>query len=349
MRFCGPKARVFLIVYTFFARIARFLRKDPPISAIPTRILLCCFGSLGDVVLATSLLCYLRNTFPKSHIAFLCEPNSISALEGVMVDKVYTAPNWMHGSLLRSLMHFFLYSFFDYPRIARSLRSYDLAIDCHLFFPNALPILRKARIPQRIAFQESPFSIWATDSISLPCHLTYLPDMYPHLLACYATTAPTTPSLSHKDYLVLHIGTSDPRKQWAIASWKELIVYLRKLSYTLIFTGRGHDEASMLNLLEVPQEERCFSSFTTFKTTIEQARALISVDSVSVHLGALTHTPTVALYLYNETLDLWLPNRSYMRFIVKNRCCYQHSHPLATYVDEISVDVVIQAFNDLCP
>ncbi|MBM3199194.1 MAG: glycosyltransferase family 9 protein, partial [Chlamydiae bacterium] len=195
-----------------------------------------------------------------------------------------------------------------------------------------------ARIPRRVAFATYGFDIWCTDPVPFPSSWNYLPLLYPLLLKPLhqKATLPLKPPRppSQQGPIVIHIGTSDPRKEWSLVNWKKLILSLRQLPYPLLFTGRGKREQDHLAQLPILPGESLLDrqDFRSFSHTIKEAKLLISVDSVSVHLAARWQTPFVALYLYNETLDLWVPKVEYGRSL--------------THVP-ITPDQVLQAAKDL--
>ena len=342
--FCSKKASLFLRVYTPLALLIRWLHKDPPPKPIPSnpKILLCCWGSLGDVLLACSILPLLQERWPKGSFGFLCETGSVDVLLGqTKLTHIHTAPNWMNCSKKMALFSLLYHTIFSYPRVAARIQalSYDLSIELHPFFPNTLPLARKAKISRRIAFSTGGYDVWMTEPIPFPSSWDYLPLLYPKLLKGLGITSTrlpcSRPLQCAREKIVIHMGTSDPRKEWPLSLWKELILLLRKHNYPLLFTGKGLREKASLSELCSLEENLCNKQdFSSFSRTIQEARALITVDSLSVHLAALFQTPQVALYLYNETVDLWLPPTNNCRLLISENCHFQHKKEGAYYFQE---------------
>lgn len=110
-------------------------------------------------------------------------------------------------------------------------------------------------------------------------------------------------------YVVIQMGASDEKKSFGPRVWEEITQFL--LNYTnetIIFTGSQEEKKSIPEALRQLKSSRLL--FLHGKTKIwelfpilKNAKALISVDSVSLHISALTNTR--AFNLSNSFVNFW--------------------------------------------
>ena len=363
--FCGKNATLFFFFYNPFARVSLLfcknikkeeIKKDP-------KILLCCQASLGDVLLASSVVPSIRAKWPNSKIGFLCTKESSSILKMQKeIDYIHEIPRWMISGKgrIRNLGALFFYNLAIYPKMIFKIRekNYDVSLELHPFFPNSLPLVKKARIPRRIAFDSGGYAIWTTDRIPFP-KARYLPYLYEELLKpldlqSKGFKADLCLSLEKRHlpekYIVIHVGTSDLRKEWPSFKWKEVALDLEKQGFKLVFTGKGSrdqllikeafSECEGINLCDQVEVDE-------MALIIKKAMALISVDSFPVHLASLFEIPFVALYLYSESLELWLPENKFCSLLILEGCVRinaKESHQKATYLQNINPYDVLSRF-----
>ncbi len=365
---CGKGASLFFCFYNVLLALPCFFQKkrSQSIHEESPKILLCCFASLGDVLLASYSISPLKKRWPKARIGFLCSPISASMLQIVKdVDFIHTIPYWMKKqSKLKNLFSLFYHSLFIYPQIAKEIQGikYDLSIELHPFFPNTIPIAKRARIPRRIGFGSGGYDILLTDPVDLPEKREYLPFLYRKLLAVLESDLDSPKAsleipfsqkianeIKGRSFILLQMGTSDCRKEWAPEYWHAVAIELVRLGFFLVFTGKGaHDidlwnkarlEGLGVNLIDA-------LDLAEFAFLLRQAKAVISVDSFPVHLAAILQVPFVALYLYSESIEFWLPEDACGSLLVKNECVRKNSkknHPRASYLDKISpLDVLLK-------
>ena len=353
---------LFFYFYNKKARLQHLFLCSPPKRDFKDapKILLCCMASCGDVVLASSVLDPILKYYPNAIIGFLHTKEASEILEKqIAVHHRHIAPSWLkpNKSKVYNFLSLLYHSFCVYPRVIQEIKSlsYDISLELHPFFPNSLPLAAKARIPQRIAFISKEYDVWITDKIPFPSTISYLPTLYPLLLKQLQIQAPSLhvclPFLPKKphDRIVLHLGTSDPKKEWPLFHWEKLAASLRALGFLLFFTGKGKRENSFIKKIAKPEEDLSSQlDFYAFANVLQGAKALISVDSVSIHLAAAFQVPFVALYLYNETIDLWLPPYTHSRLLLCKNCKPKSPLPSqAHFLQESSAQEVLVHFLSL--
>lgn len=323
----------------FLHRLFRIFRKKPP-GLQPEKInsiLICNWASLGDVLLSTSIIPGLKEKWPQAKIGFLTSPTSKIVLQDhPLIDIVHTASNWKQttaGASFFLRVSAFLYSLISSnPVLTQEIKSqqYDLAIDTHPFFPNCSYLLRKAKIPYFLEFNSVGLHSPQTYVIDFPERLGYLPRMYASLLQalqiapqplkpCFHFTS--TSPLKRQEYIVLHMGTTEVQKEWSTDHWATLARMLAHEGMTIVFTGRGEREAKAIQ--EVSSSFPHFINlcnqlnWSEFISVIKEAKMLISVDTVAVHLAAYFSTPCIALYFATYHPELWMPDYGSIHFLIE--------------------------------
>ncbi|MES2200354.1 MAG: glycosyltransferase family 9 protein [Chlamydiota bacterium] len=350
----GRFAHLFFYIYDPIAYFIRFCFPDKIKKSIPEnpKILLCCWASLGDVLLATSVIPYIRDKWPLARIGFLCAPSSFAVIEGLKgIDHVHQVPSWMvlGQGRVRNLFSLVFHFFTIYPRRIEEIKKvgYDMSIELHPFFPNSIPLMRRAKINRRIAFRSGGYDVWITDPVDLVTLGRYLPKVYPLLLKKVGIEVKDEVSYSPKIHpkgrrkVVLHMGTSDPRKAWQSSYWGSLGRALQEKGYEIVLTGKGEKDLALIAESKIASlgENLCDKlDFQGLSKILEEAAMVISIDSLPVHLAAMHGTPFIGLYLYNANVELWLPEVSNCYLLIHNRCmrrCKEKSHPRAIYLEEI--------------
>ena len=322
----------FLNCWNFF----RFLKKKPPLPKKINSILVCNWANLGDVLLATSILAALKEKWPTAKIGFLTSPDSQVVLKNhPLINKIHTASNWKKETLFRPLatkIKIFLHSLISSknPVIKEiNQENYDLALDLHPFFPNCSYLLRKTNIPCLLEFDSARFQSAKSYTVNFPDKLSYLPNVYSAFLdALNISSKPlkpnfhfiNTPPLKNQNYIVLHVGTTEERREWPIDHWKTLAKKLSSEGKTLVFTGQGKREQEAIHEISssLPQ---CLNlcnklDWNGFISVIKEAQFVISVNTVTVHLAALLNTPGIGLYIFTREPELWIPDYGSLHFFV---------------------------------
>ena len=332
---CGPKGNLFFCFYNPLARLYKVLFPEKKISSPPKNILLCCEAALGDVFLALSIIPAIKKQFPSCKIGFLCKEETLPVLQNNPgIDFIHYSKKGKKKELLLEIQK----------------NQYDASLELHPFFPNSIPLMRKARIQTRIGFDRTAYDVWLTAPVPFPNPIKYLPKLHLELLKSDApsnsTLAFNPPSQAFpKEYLVLHLGTSNPLKEWDVRKWRQLAASLKEQGFALLFTGKGEREKKLIEeAFQGLGENLCDKlSWNDFIAVIANAKALISVDSVSIHLAAKLDVPILGLYLYNHALEMWVPDAKKASFLIANKCIRKNkvSHPKATYLDNIEAQHVL--------
>lgn len=337
----------------------------------PRTLLLSNLASLGDVLISTCVIPVIKEAFPQVQLGFL----SGSWADAVL--KEHPAIQWTH---------YFDHAYIN-PKPLSSWQAwrehrktswkalqemkqigYDWAIDLYCYFPNAIPLLKKANIPIRVGYTSGGFGPLLTHPFAWESAQEYMGFSHLRLLERMGIAIKTASPLPHypssciqlvKDLprgaIVLHVGSSQALKDWPLSSWKKLLPKLQALGRPLVFTGRGKREKALIEeLLPLAPEALNFCdqlSWKEFAGAIQQASLLISADSVAVHLAAAFHIPTVVLFSGINAQAMWVPPHSgcqAVQALVPCSPCFQ-KHGCATMdcLRSLSVETVFQKVTEL--
>ena len=300
-----------------------FSRAPKPIPP-PKSLLLCNSRHLGDVILTTSLLPPLKAAYPNLKIGMAVGSWSQCIIENhPLVDHIHTVDHWKCNrsplSWQKKLRH--------YQRTRNQAQKeiqqvgYDIAIDCPFHFPNYASLLFRAKIPTRIGFNSAGFGpllthpdTWNNRNQSAALSFFSLLENLPSLSQHRDIVCPSLPfqrSLSKQNYLVLHIGSGNPTKEWSKEKWRELAKQLIADDHRLYFTGRGERERKIIEWItkDLAQTENLCDrlDWEEFVSMRAGAERLIGVDSCAGHVAAAVDTPSLLLYTARHPPTLWKP------------------------------------------
>lgn len=356
-RLYGNWARFFLILHKplgLFFRLSSYWDQKKSISS-PRKILLCCWASLGDVFLATTFIDSILEKYPKATLGFLCGSQSIPLLEkNPKITHIHIAPSWRQigKRKIEHILYFFKLYFSYYPKIAKEIQKvgYDISLELHPFFPDTAFLCRKAKIPHRIGFSSAGSEDSLTKSIDLPPSVSYLPRLYPLLIEKQISTPKIVRQTPDGQYIILHMGSSDPKKIWQTNYWYLVADALHRKGFSLVLTGSGIEDKKQIEQAKIS----AFANNLCDKLSIEElicsiakASLLISVDSFPIHIAAQKGTPFIGLYLYNNFIDLWLPDTTHAHFLIKKDCNGEKRDPRIEYLEEITPAHVLSAASHL--
>lgn len=305
------------------------------------RILLCNGAYLGDLILATAVLPVLKAAYPEAKIGFLIGSWAKPVVEN------HAAVDWVH--------------FFDHPGLNRASipsdekkrqgnltwhkaieeienNQYDLAIDLYYFYKtNAGLLLQKAQVPERVGFWASPAHYTFTKRLFWDhTHLHMVENhgmMLQELGIDEKFLGLLKPTLHYKDtvshhpipfseYLLVHVGSGDPRRAWNIEGWQRLTTLLGTLGYPIVFLGHGEKEKrivdALMPLVPCALDLSNALSWRQLLPIIQKSRLLVGLESMAGHLAAYLETPAVLIYGSALSLTRWRPYASCCRVVTSS-------------------------------
>ena len=115
-------------------------------------------------------------------------------------------------------------------------------------------------------------------------------------------------SFSQRSYLILHPFSSLSEKDFPLSFWQRLYFLLKQEGFSLYFTGDGKSQREAIQKIGATEEENLCGklSWQEFVDQVEKSRAVISVDTVTVHVAAFFNLPLFLLYQRKD--PLWVPS-----------------------------------------
>jgi ADP-heptose:LPS heptosyltransferase len=334
----------------------------------PKKILLSNLGQLGDVVLMSSLFPVLKEALADVKLGVVVGSWAEKMVrDHPLIDHVHVVDHW---KIARSQGSFWE-KFQKTARMSRAARKemirvgYDVAIECNFHFPNTISLAYRAKIPVRLGYTSGGFApllthalSWTVKEQSVAMYALALiqrflvlnkVDLKPSLPAVQPLTQPL-PS----DYVVIHMGSGHPMKEWPLSKWKELCKALHQEGHFLVFTGKGDKEGQ--NIAEVMAELDCCInlcnrlSWEECISLVKGAQLLVSVDTGLAHVAAGTDTSAVLIYTGIHPKNLWWPLGNKTTVLVHSVSCSpchlsQGCREMAC-IREVSVQEVYQACVD---
>lgn len=300
------------------------------------RVLLCNLAHLGDVVIATGVLPVVKELYPEAQIGFLLGSHSLQVLaRHPLITYLHTADHWKLSRSGKSLWRRILSWHRTKRRAVRELVAigYDVAIDLYPFFPNAISILWKAKIPVRAGFTSGGLGPWLTHPSpwqEQECSLVYHQFILLKTLGAkeewkkwLKLSLPTPPDdvfwqvgerlrpFGRRPYVVIHMGSAMQAKEWLPSRWRSLARRLLTQGYEVAFTGQGAREKAMVATVQEGLKGTYSLvdtlSWEEFVAVIAKAEALYGVDSLAGHLAAAMETPSISLFTGIQPTAVWRP------------------------------------------
>lgn len=297
----------------------------------PQKILICSYGHLGDVVLATSVIPAIKKRYPKSVLGFVVGSWSSSILENHPdVDHLHIVDHWKLNRCSSSFWRKWKQYRKTKKRTLKELRelNYDVAFDLYGFYPNAAFLLWQAKIGNRIGYSSggnralyTTCFTWEKSHNFILNHYFQLLHSYDQKLALHENVKPDLQhlidpkilkfqSLEKKGrYVVFHIGAGSREKLWEQQKWRALAEKLCRNNESILFTGHGSDEKQQVDAI-ISGIKGTFNScnqlsMSEFCTFIKNAKAVISTETVTPHISLAYNIPTVVLANPNHFSPLW--------------------------------------------
>jgi len=312
----------------------------PPVDSSVRKILVVNFGGIGDEILFFPVIQSLREAYPNARLAALVEPRC----EGIMrfnaaIDDVFTFDAKHNPSKLA------------FAKLVWKLRreNFDLAITAGSSWLMAL-LAWLTGAPHRVGYAANKATRLLTHAVPLNKQ-QYAAHMY-HDLVGYLGKTPRPPQMTvaaadrewakafyeehgrrpDRPVVVLHPGVSKISiekniiKGWEPARWVELGRRLTAAGMQVVLAG-GPDDEDVIRLI---RETGSFDYVEAFGKTkglgqlaalMEQADAIVAVDSAPMHVGVAVATPTVGIFGPTDPAMLLPPGTVHLAAAVEGLAC----------------------------
>jgi ADP-heptose:LPS heptosyltransferase len=312
-------------------------RSNADLTSSPRRLLIANGAALGDVLIATSILPHLRRALPGIEIGFLVGSWAKSIVTNhPYIDRLHFIDSPLMNRQKVSVLAKIWGGLTSAYTGLRELRDvqYDAVVDLHFNLGNYASILWLSGIPRRIGYVSGGFGPLLTETHAWKRELP-IAMANAQLFHCVGIETfsagllkPVLPSVSlgtcekvdrlFQDhdlvagtYVVVHLGTGAPFREWPSSNWNELISWLTSRSIRVVCTGSGAREQELIN-------ESCADlknvvklcgaiSFSEYLEVVRRSALLIGVESLSGHVAAAASVPSVQIYSGIFALETWRP------------------------------------------
>lgn len=332
---------------------------------------------LGDVVMSTAVLPVFKKNLPQIKIGFLCASWSQKILkEHPLIDRIHCVDHWkLNRSDLTRWQKIKRY-LSSTARTFKELKDvkYDAVFVLYPYYPNLIPLFFFAGIPIRVGYETAGFGpllthigVWDEKTLHLAEHQANLLNFFTpcNREGALQYSLPCDPALN-KDrvekfglpsgsYIIMHMGSGSIIKEWPLEKWRSLTQRLNRMGHTLVFTGQSERENKNIEWV-INGITNCINmcalvEWSDFFSLIQQAKLIISVDTLTSHLAAAFKIPYVVLMtgLVNTQLIRPLGGRgTVLTTSVPCSPCYRKQGcPTMDCVQNVGVEEVYQATQDL--
>lgn len=306
----------------------------------PKKILISDIAHLGDVVMMTSLLEPLKKALPDIEIGVLVGSWSEKMVKGhPLIGHIHLLDHWKNNRSSLSLWE----KYKHYAQMQREAIEqikkchYDIAIECCYYFPNSAFLTYRSQIPIRIGYTSAGLGPLLSHPVQWTNRLQSAAEHFAALLSLVTPLdvsllkpslppSASFPSLPAKSYLIIHMGSGNPIKEWPLEHWRKLSQKLVADGHTLAFTGKGKKEADAIAFVtsDLPH---CLNlcdhlSVEEYVSWVRNAKMVIGVDTGVGHMAAATDTPSVLIYSGINPIEHWSPRGSQAHILMHPMPCY---------------------------
>jgi lipopolysaccharide heptosyltransferase III len=343
------------------------------------RVLLRNPAILGDMLYTLRVAAVLKANYPDIRIGILAGRWTRPLLElSPDIDIVHFEDEWLFARKSKGILTAIINHIKLRSRLIKDIKNqhYDMGVDLYYHFPFGSYLLWQADIIERIGYDCNGGACLLTKAI--PWHLVnqhnfeyqvkllqevgFSMNGYAEKIPAFKFRASDEEILQkyhlyRERYVVLHIGTSAPIREWKNERWRELSRYLIAKGFLICFTGKGEGENAKIAHVTGKNLMNCLSlcdklSMGEFFQVVRNARLFVGVESFAGHVAALYQVPQVSIMHGATNLYHWQPyNNENCRVIRSNvecspcyapRNCKNHNMCM-----DISLEAVVEGVEDI--
>lgn len=346
-----------------------------------SRILLNNGAHFGDVLLTLRLVGSIKKAHPESKIGMVIGSWTLPMVQDCKdIDEIYILDHWKLNRSKKSIVEKIRqYISTRKTALAQIKRDeYTLAIDFFSRYPTTASLFFQADIPCRLGYTAgggAPLLTHSVDWHEEDRHIIeYQADLLRKLgIPIHALEQSTVSfryartkeevlkehGLSAGGYIVCHIGSGEPTREWQKDKWARLAEMLEKYTEKIIFTGAGRREEQEIQW--ILEESACRNavslagklSVCELIQVIGAANTFIGCESFAGHIAAMCKTPQVSIMHGATRLSQWQPfGNPRCRVIRASLPCIACGAPAQCKLQhrcmrEISVDDVLREYDGL--
>lgn len=348
----------------FYLPASMIKKRDYSIEADKVRnIVVSNDAHLGDVLLTLRLIPYLKKAYPEANIDFVCGDWTAPLVRLCKdIDQVIVINHWkLNRSRIPLRCKFQKYFDTWFHAIQKlKLRKYDLAIDFYNHYPSMSYTFWLSGIRKIVGYTSGGGGPLLSNGLIFVSKRRHIIEYQADLLRCLgidisnlqdsvANIRFKTPeerllnihNLTDKEYMVFHIGSGEPKREWQESKWIDLAQRCLESGRKLVFTGAGKREEQIIRRITEGIHSSNVISLCNKLTLdelfqiIKNARLFVGCESFAGHIAAMYHVPQVSIMHGATIKEQWQPygndNCSVVRANVKclecgaqGKCNHKH-------------------------
>lgn len=352
------------------SRLLRWAPVEPSRPIAIRKILLINPAHMGDVVISTAAIRRVKQWDPSIKVGFVTGSWAKDVLyTHPGVDDLYIVDHWRLNRSSQSWLWKwcqYLKTWFQVQRVLVRA-SYDVAILLNGFSPNLAALVWSSRIPIRGGYVSAGLSTLLNVVLAKPVssiseqaiQLRLLDEIGIHgvseaWLPATLLIRERKEELGVRDsYVVLHPGTGNPAKMWALDHWQEVARLLGERGAQIIVTGHGEREKQLAEQIILASDGLNLVGrlkWSDWLAILSEASVVVGVDSVVGHVCTAIGVPFVGVYSGVGSASRWAPVGKKVRVLTKTMACSPcHTKPCVERpcIMSVSSFSVITAVNEL--
>ena len=326
----------------FYSVIVKVSKKKNASEIEYSRILLNNGAHFGDVLLSLQLVSWIKKAHPTSKIGMVIGSWTLLMVKDCQdIDEIYIVDHWKLNRSQKSIVEKIKQYIATRKTALAQIRKdkYTVAIDLFSRYPTTAPLFFQADIPCRVGYTAgggAPFLThpleWHEEDrhiieyqadllreIGIPVH----PLEQPAVNFKYTKTDEellTECGLSENEYIVCHIGSGEPTREWQKDKWVQLTKALTYHAKKIVFTGAGKREEEeihwILNAVDSPNALSLCGKLSVCDLiqVIKSAKLFVGCESFAGHIAAMCKTSQISIMHGATRLSQWQP-------FANSRCC----------------------------
>jgi ADP-heptose:LPS heptosyltransferase len=360
----------------YFAVYGRLFRPIFPLPQKLNRILLVNPAHLGDIVISTALIREIKDRFPACKVDVLTGDWGMPLLhEHPGIGNAYYLNHWKANRSQESIRVKKDIYRRQLEKVIPQLKqnAYDAIFFLNAYEPSLIGLFKKFKCPL-IGFDTAgggPLLTKAFQNTNIHLHeIQYQGSLFAHWLGEPKSTieyrswlkSPHTPIEPigefdpAKPYVVIHPGSGNPAKEWAIENWQKVIQAMEHYDVQIVLTGQGLRELKQAEgLLKSIPEVKIFNfvnqlDFDRYCALIANSNAVLCVDSLAGHITSAFERQVVVVTNGLSLISRWHPLGKKVN-LLKNlvNCSPCHANPCSQRmcINEITPQALIQLLPQL--
>jgi heptosyltransferase-2 len=266
------------------------------------RFLIAKIAAMGDVIMASAMLPAIHSACPDAHVTWLTDKalaplvrrfEGVGEIIAIPAGKLLTGNAWDRAVSLANCWK------------SLGLRRWDRGIVAHAD-PRYRLLMAGARITSltvqpAVRSAERPLPWMGAQYTALIGEAAgNTPATLARLIPSHGkATQPARPGIVLAPGGARNVLRDDPLRRWPLAHWRQLATELTRSGYTVTLVGGAndtHDAAAVAAAAPGVVNLAGRTSLEELLALIEYAPLVVTHDSGTLHLAALTRTPAVALF-----------------------------------------------------